>query len=133
MPLIFANPTLGTVLCTLNPEATAVMWAQTKKQRKAATGSSSYITEVTGTIGSMEQANTAWQDHYQQRKHANASDRYCYNHTIQKPVGATGSEMEELFVEIDSTLQQGFSESATAVADAAGDVWYGTQCYSQGW
>ena len=38
--------------------------------------------------------------------------------------------MEELFVELDSTLQQGFSESATAVADEAGDVWYGTQCYT---
>ena len=41
MPLTFASPALGTVLHTLNPDATAVMWAQTKRQRKAATGSSS--------------------------------------------------------------------------------------------
>ena len=43
---------------------------------------------------------------------------------------ATGSEMEGLFIELDETLQQGFSESATSVADEAGDVWYGTQCYT---
>ena len=53
MPLIFANPALDTALRTLKPEATAVMWAQTKRQRKAATGPSSYIPEVTGKFDSM--------------------------------------------------------------------------------
>ena len=128
MPLTFANPALGTVLRILNPEATAVMWAQTKRQRKAATGSSSYVTEVTGTFSSMDQARAAWHDHYHQRKQTN--DRHCYNRTTQETVAATGSEMEELFIELDATLHQGFSESASAVSDEAGDVWYGTQCYT---
>lgn len=127
MPLIFANPALGTVLRTLNPEATAVMWSQTKRQRKAATGSSSYITDVTGQFDSMKQASAAWHDHYQRRKQANASDRYCYNRTIRETVVATGSELEELLVELDIALQHGFSKSAMAVADEAGD---GTQCYA---
>lgn len=91
MPLVFANPALGTVLRTLNPEATAVAWAHTKKQRKSATGSSSYITDVTGQFDDTEQASSAWQDHYQRRKQANASDRYCYNRTIRETVVATGS------------------------------------------
>ena len=78
----------------------------------------------------MEQASAAWHDHYQQRKQTNASDHYCYNRTIQETVVATWSEMEELFIELDATLKQGFSKSATAVADEAGDVWYSTQCYT---
>lgn len=130
MPLTSANPALGTVLRTLNPEATSVMWAQTKRQRKAATGSSSYVTDVTGRFSSIEQASAAWHDHYQRRKQTNATDRYCYNRTMKETVVATGSEMKELFIELDATLQQGFSKSATAVADEAGDVWYGTQCYT---
>ena len=89
MPLTFANHALGTVLRTLNPEATAVMWAQTKRQRKAVTGSSSYVTEVTGTFSSMEQASAAWHDHYQQRKQTNVSDVISgqVGETIRKLVG----------------------------------------------
>ena len=52
LPLTFTNPALGIVLRTVAPKAVATLWKQIKEQRKAATGSSSYITEVTGKFAS---------------------------------------------------------------------------------
>ena len=42
----------------------------------------------------------------------------------------TYAEIAELFEELDATQQQGFKDMAMAVADEAGDVWYGAQCYA---
>ena len=50
--------------------------------------------------------------------------------TIKETVMTTWSEMEELFIELDTMLQHSFGASAMAVADEAGDVWYGTRCYA---
>ena len=42
----------------------------------------------------------------------------------------TETEINELFAELDATRRYGFTNTAMAVADEAGDVWYGAQCYA---
>ena len=37
--------------------------------------------------------------------------------------------MGELFAELAHTTKVGFDATLMAVADEAGDVWYGAQCY----
>ena len=42
----------------------------------------------------------------------------------------TASEIIELFAELDGAKTEGFDTTAMAVADEAGDVWYGAKCYA---
>ena len=132
-PLTFVNPHLGTVLRVIagrshghpaRDEPTAVMWKAAKKQQTAMTGSSSYVTEVTGKFSSLQEATIAWQQHYEDRKQCPLR-----NHTIADTLRGTCSEVTELKIEIDKAQQEGLAATRLAVMDEAGDVWYGAQCY----
>ena len=82
---------------------------------------------MTGKFGSMEQATKAWQEHYAQRLARGCQRR---NRLIEDAMQSTASEMSELFAELAYTTKVGFNATAMAVADEAGDVWYGAQCYA---
>ena len=76
------------------------------------TGSSSYVTEVTGKFSSLQEATIAWQQHYEDRKHCPLR-----NHTIADTIRGTGSEVTELKVEIDKAQQEGLAATRLAVMD----------------
>ena len=76
---------------------------------------------------SMATASTAWGVHYAQRlKHG---CQRC-NRLVGQTLTSTASEIDELFAELDNTPRLGFSATTARVADEAGDVWYGAQCYA---
>ena len=130
LPLTFGGTAMvaqGRILTALSAGATDEIWRHMKQQRVLATGSSSCITDVTGRYDSMAAASAAWGVHYSQRLKANCQRR---NRLLSEAVLGTEREISELFAELDAARQYGFTNTAMAVADEAGDVWYGAQCYA---
>ena len=76
---------------------------------------------------SMATASAAWCVYYEQRLKQGCKRR---NRLIEQALSSTASEIDELFAELDDTPRMGFSATAARVADEAGDVWYGAQCYA---
>ena len=130
LPLTFGSPSmvaLGKVITVLSAEATDDMWRYMKQLRVQDTGSSSCILDVTGKYDSMAAASAAWGVHYGRRLQGDCQRR---NRLLSEAVLGTSAEITELFEELDATQQRGFESTAMAVADEAGDVWYGAQCYA---
>ena len=131
LPLTFGgNPehlAVYRVLHLLSDKATDDIWRHLKQARVDATGTSSSLGEVTGRFNSVEQATEAWQAHYARRLTQGCQRR---NRLIDEAMRGTASEMVELFAELAHTTKVGFDTTAMAVADEAGDVWYGAQCYA---
>ena len=65
--------------------------------------------------------------HFQVRK-----DRHCplLNQTVEDTLGGTGSELQELIVEMEKAGSIGMAETREAVMDEAGDTFYGAMCYT---
>ena len=80
------------------------MWKAVKKQQTEQTGSSSYVTEVTGRFLSLQEATIAWQRHYEDRKQCPLQ-----THTIADTLHGTGSEVTELKAEIDKAQHKGLA------------------------
>ena len=116
------------ILYTISAGATNAIWRHENQSRVHDTGTSSCIGEVTGKFSDMEQATAAWHEHYAQRMTQGCQRR---NRLIEEAVVGTASELSELFAELDYTTTAGFDATAMAVADEAGDVWYGAQCYAR--
>ena len=130
LPLTFGSATMvaqGRILTALSAGATDEIWRHMKQQRVLTTGSSSCITDVTGRFDSMAAASAAWGVHYAQRLRSKCQRR---NRLLSEAVQGTEREISELFAELDAARQDGFTDTAMAVADEAGDVWYGAQCYA---
>jgi len=130
LPLTFGAPSMvaiGKVIKVLSAEATDDLWRYMKQQRVQDTGSSSCISDVTGKYDSMAAASTAWGVHYGKRLQGDCQRR---NRLLSEAVAGTAGEIMELFVELDASQQHGFEDTAMGVADEAGDVWYGAQCYA---
>ena len=131
LPLTFGgNPehmAVYRVLHLLSEKATDSIWRHQKQARVDATGTSSCLGEVTGRFASVEQATEAWHAHYAQRLTQRCQRR---NRLVDDAVQGTASEMGELSAELKYTTEVGFDATAMAVADEAGDVWYGAQCYA---
>ena len=75
----------------------------------------------------MATASAAWGVHYGKRLQGDCQRR---NRLLSEAVLGTAAEITELFAELDATQQHGFEDTAMGVADEAGDVWYGAQCYA---
>ena len=132
-PLTFARPEIGTMLRYMTTseahwhDTTAQLWGDNKTQRKSETGSSGYTTEVTGTLGSLLEANHTLSDHYQVRR-----DRHCplRNPTVENTVQGTLSELEELVEDITAARDKGIADTSQSVMDESGDTCYGAFCYT---
>ena len=127
LPQIFGSTLLGAlgkVLCGLWTSAPAAIWSHVKAKQRAA-----HDPSVLGRHDSddMDAMGAAWAAHYRQRLQHGCQRR---NRLIEQALCGTASEIDELFAEIDGTPQLGFSATAAGVADEAGDVWYGAQCYA---
>ena len=105
-------------------ELASKIWKLVKEVRVAQTGSSSYVTEVSGRLKSMQEAMQAWQQHYKRRDRCEMR-----THTVSDALKDTQQELEELRVEVGRTEKVGLEATKLAVMDEAGDVWYGAQCY----
>jgi len=130
LPLTFGSSQMvafGTLITTLSKDATNAIWRYMKTKRVLATGSSSVISEVMGKYDNMAAANDAWDRHYDMRSQHQCQRR---NRTVEEATASTASEITELFAELETTTQHGFAHAAMAVADEAGDVWYGARCYA---
>ena len=75
----------------------------------------------------MAASSAAWGVHYGKRLQSDCQRR---NRLLNEAVLGTAAEITELFTELDATKQHGFKDTAMGVADEAGDVWYGAQCYA---
>ena len=116
------------ILHAISAGVTDAICRHVKQSRVHDTGTSSCISEVTGKFSDTEQATAAWHKHYAQRMAQGCQRR---NRLIEQAVVGTASELSELFAELDYTATAGFDATAMAVADEAGDVWYGAQCYAR--
>ena len=85
------------------------------------------MADVTGQYYTMAEASAAWGVHYGRRLQSGCQRR---NRLITDAVQATAAKITELFAELDITTRRGFTYAAMGVADEAGDVWYGAQCYA---
>ena len=115
------------VLRVLSAGATDAIWRHIKQSRVHDTGTSSCLSEVAGKFSDMGQATAAWHHHYAKRLVQGCQRR---NRLMEEAIVGTASEINELFDELDYTKTTGFDATAMAVADEAGDVWYGAQCYA---
>ena len=115
------------MITALSAGATDAIWRHVKQRRVLTTGSSSCITDVTGKYDSMATASAAWGVHYGKRLQSDCQRR---TRLLNEAVLGTEAEINELFAELDATRRYGFENTAMSVADEAGDVWYGAQCYA---
>jgi hypothetical protein len=130
LPMTFGSPEMvafGKLATLLSEDATNAVWCYMKKRRALATGSSSCMADTTGRYYTMAEASAAWGMHYGRRLQSGCQRR---NRLIDDAVQATAAEIAELFAELDITTRRGFTYAAMGVADEAGDVWYGAQCYA---
>ena len=113
-PLTFRNPAIGTLVRYLSQTIqqsraiTKQLWKDMKASAIAATGSSAYVYNVKGEFPTFMSAQSALKAHYQVRK-----DRHCplRNHTVDDTLGGTGSELEELIVEMEKAESLGMAET----------------------
>ena len=110
------------MITALSAGATDAIWRHVKQRRVLTTGSSSCITDVTGKYDSMTTASAAWGVHYGKRLQSDCQRR---TRLLNEAVLGAEAEINELFAELDATRRYGFENTAMAVADEAGDVWYG--------
>ena len=115
---------LGKVLCVLSSNVAIAIWRHVKIQQAAATGSSTHMPSM---CDNMAAVSAAWGMHYEQHLQHGCQRR---NRLIEQTLARMASAMTELFAELDDTTHLGFSATTMRVADEAGDVWYGAQCYA---
>ena len=127
LPLTFQNKkALGGILQAI-PDATDMIWKHTKNKRAQATDMSSCFDEVQGRFATIQQAQAYWTCHYEPRRENNCQRR---NRITEDAIQSTAMELNELYSELNNAKTVGFKLSKTAVADEAGDVWYGVRCYA---
>ena len=101
-----------------------------KSKRVERTGTSSCYADIEGRFKTLRQANAAWYSHYEQRRENGCQRR---NRLISEAQRGVVSELNELYAEMERTNALGFKLTKAAVADEAGDVWYGVRAYAQAW
>ena len=112
------------------PNATDIVWQHMKSRRVNETGTSSCFADIKGMFATLRQANAAWYSHYEQRRVHGCQRR---NRLISEAQKGVVSELNELYEEMERAKTEGFKHTKAAVADEAGDVWYGARAYAQAW